>query len=83
MLDRRRERLLISAIAAPTGTPKKALLPTHPEDDFSRHRISKWFSEACGTSKERLVREGENIEKTSPLHDVTLYGLLEVRTSLI
>jgi ribonuclease HI len=29
--------------------------------------ISKWFSEACGTRSEWLAREGENIEKTSPL----------------
>jgi hypothetical protein len=33
MLNRRRKRLLISVMTAPVGTPKKALLPTHPEDD--------------------------------------------------
>jgi ribonuclease HI len=65
MLNRRRERLLISVMAAPRGTPKKALLPTHPKDDSSRHRVSKWFLEASDNG--RLVREGENIEKISPL----------------
>jgi hypothetical protein len=64
MLDRRRERLLVSAMAAPAGTPKKALLPTHPEDGSSHHRIPRWFSEASDNG--RLIGEGENIEKTSP-----------------
>jgi hypothetical protein len=62
MLNRRRERLLISVMAALVGTPKKALLPTHPEDDSGRHRISEWFTEASDNG--RLVREGEDIEKT-------------------
>jgi hypothetical protein len=67
MLNRRRERLLIPATTAQAGTPKKALLATHSEDDSSRHRISKWFSDASGTGRERLVSEGENVEKTFPL----------------
>jgi ribonuclease HI len=52
-------------MAAPVGTPRKALLPTHPEDDSGRHRIPKWFTEVSDNG--RLVREGEDIEKTSPL----------------
>jgi len=39
MLDRRRERLLAAVLAAPEGTPKKALLPAPPKDDSSRRRI--------------------------------------------
>jgi ribonuclease HI len=62
MLNRRRERLLISAMAAPTNTPKRALLPTHPEDDSGRHRISRWFTLASN----QLVKEGQTIEETSP-----------------
>jgi ribonuclease HI len=65
MLNRRRERLLISVMTAPVGTPKKALLPTHPEDDSGRHRIPKWFTEA--SDRGHLVKEGENVEKTFPL----------------
>jgi hypothetical protein len=45
-LNRRRERLLIAAMAAPTHSSKKLLLPSDPEDDSSRHRISRWFSSA-------------------------------------
>jgi hypothetical protein len=66
--------------AAPASTPKKALLPTHPEDDSSRHRISRWFPEDSGNG--RLIRKGENIEQTSPFPDAPRYGLLEARTSL-
>jgi hypothetical protein len=65
MLNRRRERLLISILTAPVGTPKKALLPTHPEDDSRRHRIPKWFTEASDGG--HLVKVGENVEKTFPL----------------
>jgi hypothetical protein len=61
----RRERLLISSMTAPAGTPKKALLPTHPEDDSGRHRIPRWFTEASDSG--HLVKEGENVEKTFPL----------------
>jgi ribonuclease HI len=42
-LDRRRERLLTAAMAAPNHSPKRSLLPSHPEDDSSRHGISKWL----------------------------------------
>jgi hypothetical protein len=45
-LDRRRERRLASALAAPDGTPKKLLLPPEATDDSSRHRIPRWFTEA-------------------------------------
>jgi hypothetical protein len=64
-LNRRRERLLISVMTAPVGTPKKALLPTHPEDDSGRHRIPRWFTEA--SNSEQLVKERENVGKTVPL----------------
>jgi ribonuclease HI len=52
---------------SPGRYSEEGLLPTHPEDDSSRHRTSKWFSEASGTGRERLISEGENVEKTSPL----------------
>jgi hypothetical protein len=65
LLNRRRERLLISVMMAPAGTLKKALLPTHPEDDLGRHRIPRWFTEA--SNRGHLVKEGENVEKTFPL----------------
>jgi hypothetical protein len=65
MLNRRRERRLTSVMTAPVGTPKKALLPTHPEDDSGRPRIPRWFTEA--SNSEQLVKEGENVEKTFPL----------------
>jgi hypothetical protein len=48
-LDRRRERLLASALAAPEDSPKKAVLPPPAEDDSSRHRLSKWFKSASGS----------------------------------
>lgn len=63
-LDRRRKRLLTAALAAPEGTPKRALLPQHPEDDSSWHRISEWF--AAATSNRRLIREGQQIEPSTP-----------------
>jgi hypothetical protein len=63
-LNRRRERLLISVMTAPVGTPKKALLPTHPEDDSGRHGIPRWFTEA--SNSEQLVKEGENVKKNFP-----------------
>jgi hypothetical protein len=50
-LNRRSKRLLIAAMATPVGTPKRLLLPCHPEDDSSRHRISKWFSTTDGSSE--------------------------------
>jgi hypothetical protein len=56
LLNRRRERLLNSVMAAPLGTPKKALLPTHPEDHSSHYRISKWFTDASDNGL--LVKEG-------------------------
>jgi hypothetical protein len=65
MLNRRRERLLITVMTAPVGTPKKALLPTHPEDHSSCHRIPRWFTEA--SDRGHLVKEGEAVEKTFPL----------------
>ena len=40
------------------------LTPAHPEDDSSRHRISKWF--AAATDNGRLVREGQQVEPSSP-----------------
>jgi hypothetical protein len=61
----RRERLLISVMTAPAVTPMNASSPTHPEDDSSRHRVSKWFTEASDSG--RLVKEGENVERTFPL----------------
>jgi hypothetical protein len=64
MLNRRRERLLISVMTAPAGTPKKALLPTHPEDDSGRHRVSKWFTEASDSG--RLIKEGEKCRENLP-----------------
>jgi hypothetical protein len=63
-LDRRRERLLASALAAPEGTPKRLLLPPRATDDSSRHRIPRWFSEASDNN--RLVKEGRRVEIGSP-----------------
>ena len=62
-LDRRRERLLTAALAAPYDA-KRALLCSHHEDGSSRHRIPKWFTVA--TDHGRLIREGQNIERTTP-----------------
>jgi hypothetical protein len=39
-LDRRRERLLASVLAAPHDAPKRALLPPSANDDSSRRRLS-------------------------------------------
>jgi hypothetical protein len=61
-LDRRRERLLVSAMAAPTHSPKRRLLPPSPEDDSSRHRKSKWFSAAAN----RWIKEGQPVERSTP-----------------
>jgi len=63
MLDRRRERLLAAVLAAPEGTPKKALLPAPPEDDSSRRRIPAWFLAATDGGK--LIREGQSVEGSS------------------
>jgi hypothetical protein len=63
-LDRRRERLLASALAAPEDSPKKALFPPPAKDDSSRHRISKWFAGASGNRK--LIRDGQPLEKSTP-----------------
>jgi len=41
-LDRRRERLLASALAAPRDSPKRALIPLPATDDSSRRRLSPW-----------------------------------------
>ena len=61
-LDRRRARLLASALSAPKGTPKEALLPLPASDDSSRRRVSIWHREA---SKD-LLMEGQEVEKSSP-----------------
>jgi hypothetical protein len=63
-LDRRKERLLASALAAPENSPKRALLPPPAEDDSTRHRPSKWFRGASGDRK--LVRDGQPMEHISP-----------------
>jgi hypothetical protein len=64
-LDRRRERLLASALAAPVDAPKRALLPPRAEDDSSRRRISPWFRGASGNGQ--LVKEGQTLERIRPL----------------
>jgi hypothetical protein len=64
-LDRRRERLLASALAAPLDAPKRALLPPRAEDDSSRRRISPWYRGASGNR--RLVKEGQQLERVRPL----------------
>ena len=63
-LDRRREWLLTAALAAPKSTPRRVLLPSHPEDDSSRHRIPKWFAAAADNG--RLQREGQQVEPSAP-----------------
>jgi hypothetical protein len=63
-LDRRRERLLASALAAPEGTPKRLLLPPRATYDSSRHRIPHWFSEA--SNRNQLVKEGRACETSAP-----------------
>jgi hypothetical protein len=63
-LDRRRERLLVAAMAAPTHSPKRRLLPPSPEDDSSRQRKSKWFSAAMN----RWIKEGQPVERSTPCY---------------
>jgi ribonuclease HI len=63
-LDRRRERLLASALSAPEGTPKRLLLPPRATDDSSRHRIPRWFAEASDNN--RLIKEGRQVEISTP-----------------
>jgi hypothetical protein len=63
-LDRRRERLLASALSAPEGTPKRLLLPPRATDDSSRHRIPKWFAGASDNNQ--LIKEGRQVETSSP-----------------
>jgi ribonuclease HI len=60
-LDRRRERLLASALVAPTDAPKRALLPPRAEDDSSRRRIYPWYRGASGHG--RRVKEGQQLER--------------------
>jgi hypothetical protein len=64
-LDRTRERLLASVLAAPRHAPKRALLPPSAEDDSSRRRISSWFRGASGNG--RLPKEGQELERIKPL----------------
>jgi ribonuclease HI len=64
-LDRRRERLLASVLAAPRDTPKRALLPASAENDSSRRRLSPWFQGASG--KGGLIIEGQQMERIRPL----------------
>ena len=63
-MDRQRERLLASALAARAGTPKRVLIPQSASDDSSWHRISKWFRGASGEGK--LLKEGQQVEKLTP-----------------
>ena len=63
-LDRRRERLLIATLAAPGGSPKRALLLPHPEDDSSKHHIPKWFAAATGNGS--LIRERQEVGGITP-----------------
>jgi hypothetical protein len=63
-LNRRRERLLAAALAAPEGTPKRLLLPPKATDDSSRHRIPRWFSEA--SAHNQFVKEGRAMEISTP-----------------
>jgi len=58
------------ALAAPTGTPKRALLP--PCDDSSRHRVPPWFREASNKFVKEwsgqppcldTARPGNNLQK--------------------
>jgi ribonuclease HI len=63
-LDRRREKFLIATMAAPSHSPRRRLLPTSPEDDSSRHRISKWFRAAA----DRLIKEGQPVERSTPCY---------------
>jgi ribonuclease HI len=64
-LDRRRERLPASALAARLDAPKRGLLPPRAEDDSSRRRMSPWFRGASGNG--RLVKEGQTLERIKPL----------------
>jgi hypothetical protein len=63
-LDRRREKFLIATMAAPSHSPRRRLLPPSPEDDSSRHRISKWFRAAA----DRLIKEGQPVERSTPCY---------------
>jgi hypothetical protein len=62
-LDRRRERLLASVLAAPRDTPKRALLPPGAADDSSRRRLSPWFQGASDNAG--LIIEGQQMERNS------------------
>jgi hypothetical protein len=62
-LDRRRERLLASVLAAPRDTPKRALLPPGAVDDSSRRQLSPWFQGA--SDKGGLIIEGQQMERNS------------------
>ena len=61
---RRRERLLVAALAAPDGTPKRALLPPLREDDSSQQRSSKWSARASANG--HLIREGQQAKRSAP-----------------
>jgi len=63
-LDRRRERLLASALAAPRDSLKRTLILPPATDDSSRHRLSKWFKGASGHGS--LLKEGQATGKTRP-----------------
>jgi ribonuclease HI len=65
-LDRRRELLLAAALSAPDGTPKKLLLPPKATDDSSRYRIPRWFAEASGNGRDRLIKEGRAVKISTP-----------------
>ena len=64
-LDRRKERLLLFTLATTVGAPSERSSP-HPEDDSSRKRIPRWFAAAAGHPEDRLIREGQKNERTSP-----------------
>jgi hypothetical protein len=64
-MDRRRGRLLASALAAPFDAPKRALLPPRAKDDWSRKHIFTWFRGASANGQ--LVKEGQTLERIRSL----------------
>jgi len=81
-LARRRERLLLSTLAAPEDAPRRLLLPASPEDDSSRHRIPRWLTlaTASGPTVDTPIRDGQKVEKSTPRRRLPL-GCTDLQTS--
>jgi len=63
-LDRRRDRLFASALAALRYSPKQALIPPPATDDCSRKRLSPCYKGASRHGS--LLKEGQAVGEASP-----------------